>query len=339
MTRIALRPLAAAFALIPCLALALWPIPARAQADSDVPALTRLVIQGDAVRAATDPDSAGIALWVTYDRKTRRWSPPASGPAPVQSHVDSLAGVRVFEGGLFDKFRGSAIALGDGYTLTRGDSGFALLREDGTNLGWPAVTEKDVNAWAGKVRQGLPRDYPEERVRELLDHGRLRNVPGPTMRSRNVRWFGLQGGFTGGEGQLGGLVSYDTDKGQYGVHRHFLLVDASVTRIFAREHEVWIGTARFGERALEGISGLILFRPERNEWRQFSRRNSRIAGDLVWDIAEDDGGLWVTTDRGVSRYGFESKNWTSWYWRRAPDGSGYTLSSKPPGDLAEELVR
>ena len=329
MIRRAVRPLVAAILLVFA--------PAARAEGSDVPALTRLDIQGDAVRAATDPDSTGRSLWVTYDRRANRWSAPVPGPPPALTHADSLASVRVFDGGLFDKFGGTEIALGDGTTLAKRDSGFAFA-QDGKDLGWPPVSEKDIEEAGGKVRQGLPRDYPEERLRQLLDQRRLQNEPGPTVRQGDVRWFGLKGGFAGGVGQMGGLVSYDFARGRWEVRRPFLLVEASATRVYARKGEIWIGTARFGENAIEGITGLILYRPARNEWRQFSSRNSRISGDLVWDIAEDANALWVTTDRGISRYGWESKNWSSWYWRAQKDG-GWALSSKPPGDLVEELVR
>ena len=337
MTRLAVRPLAAAFALLLSLPAA---VPAaRADVPAEIPALTRLEITGDIVRAATDPDSTGHSLWVTFDRKANRWSISATGPAPVVSHTDSLASVRVFDGGLFDKFGGNTLSLGDGYSLARRDSGFAFLRDaDGVEIGWPSVTEEDIQEAGGKVRQGLPRDFPEERLRQLLDQHRLLNEPGPTVRSGDVRWFGLKGGFAGGSGQMGGLLSYDLAESRFKIRRPFHLVEASVTRLFARKDEIWIGTARFGENAITGITGLILFRPARNEWRQFSRRNSRISGDLVWDIAEDSNALWVTTDRGVSRYGFDSKNWSSWFWRPVK-GGGWMLASKPPGDLVEELVR
>jgi hypothetical protein len=333
-----LRPPPAALAVLLCLAVSAPA--ARAEAAPDLPELTRLVIAGDDVRAATDPDSAGRSLWVSYDRKANRWSAPVAGPPPVLTHADSLASVRVFDGGLFDKFGGGTIALGDGMTLAKRDSGFALVRDaDGVELGWPAITHEDIEDAGGKVRQGLPRDYPEERLRQLLDQGRLRNEPGPTVRDGDIRWFGLKGGFAGGSGQLGGLLSYNVATNSFKIHRPFHLVEASATRVFARNGEIWIGTARFGENAIEGITGLILFRPAKKEWRQFSRRNSRISGDLVWDIGQDSNALWVTTDRGVSRYGFDSKNWSSWYWRPVKGGTGYALSSKPPGDLVEELVR
>lgn len=337
MTRLAVRPLAAAFALMLSLPAA---VPAaRAEVPTEIPALTRLEISGDIVRAATDPDSTGQSQWVTFDRKANRWSTFTPGPVPVLSHPDSLASVRVFDGGLFDKFGGSTLSLGDGYTLARRDTGFTLVHDaDGVELGWPAVTEEDIEEAGGKVRQGLPRDFPEERLRQLLDQRRLHNEPGPTVRTGDVRWFGLKGGFAGGAGQMGGLLSYDFAEARFRIRRPFHLVEASVTRLFARKDEIWIGTARFGENAISGITGLILFRPARNEWRQFSRRNSRISGDLVWDIAEDSKALWVTTDRGVSRYGFGSKNWSSWYWRPVK-GGGWLLSSKPPGELVEELVR
>lgn len=314
-----------------------FPRPARADSPPDVPALTHLAIEGDQVRAATDPDSAGRSLWVAYDRKANRWSAPVQGPSPALTREDSLSSVRVFDGGLFDKFGGTTLALGDGTTLAKRDSGFTY-EADGVDLGWPTVTEKDIDEAGGKIRQGLPRDYPEERLRQLLDRHLLKNEPGPTERLGDVRWFGLKGGFAGGVGQMGGLVGYDFSRKRWTVKRPFLLVDASATKLHARKGEVWIGTARFGESSIEGITGLILYRPERNEWRQFSSRNSRISGDLVWDIAEDSNALWVTTDRGVSRYGWDSKNWSSWYWRKQKDAS-WALSSKPPGDLVEELVK
>ena len=326
-------------AIVLAVPIALWASPARAQATPppDTPALTRLDIQGDAVRAATDPDSTGQALWVTWDRKSKRWSDPVHAPAPRLTHADSLGGVRVFDGGLFDKFGGDAIDLGDGSTIARRDSGYALTA-NGEELGWPVVTPQEVDDAGGKIRQGLPRDFPEDRLYQLLGEHRLRNEPGPTVRTGDVRWFGLKGGFTGGLGQIGGLLSYDYAARRYTIKRPFLLVDASITRVYARKGEVWLGTARFGENAIEGITGLILYRPARGEWRQFSRRNSGISGDLVWDISEDSGGLWVTTDRGASRYSWDSKNWSSWYWHRTKAGS-WQLTSKPPGELVEELVK
>jgi hypothetical protein len=326
-----LRPLVAAMIL------ACGTAAAHADAPGDPPALTRLDIKNDVVRAATDPDSIGRALWVTWDRKANRWSEPVAQPAPVLTRADSLAAVRVFDGGLFDKFGGTELLLEDGTVLAKSDTGFALSM--GTeSLGWPPVTPEDVDEAGGKIRQGLPRDFPEDRLYQLLGQHRLLNEPGPTVRAGDIRWFGLKGGFTAGVGQIGGLLSYDFTKKQWNVERPFLLVDASVTRVYARNGEVWIGTARFGESAIEGITGLILYRPSRGEWRQFSRRNSRISGDLVWDIAEDSNALWVTTDRGISRYGFDSKNWSSWYWHPAKAGA-WTLTSKPPGDLVEELVK
>jgi len=224
------RPLRA---VILAILLAFGPAPAgAADAPGDVPILTHLVLDGAQVRAATDPDSTGQALWVTFDPKKSAWSEPVHGaPAPAG---DSLAGVRVFDGGLFDKFPVATLALGDGYTLAHRDTGYALVRDaDGADLGWPVVEEKEIDEWADKIRQGLPRDFPEERLHALYAQHRLRNEPGPTTRLGDVRWFGLKGGFSGGEGQMGGLVSYDPARGRFDVHRHFLSVDVSVTNLSA----------------------------------------------------------------------------------------------------------
>src|SRR5690349_24980041 len=94
--------LALAAFLLACAAL-----PARAVPEA--PALTRIDIRNDVVRAATDPDSAGQVQWIAWDRKSGKWSKPAPGPAPVLTRTDSLAGVRVFDGGLFDKFGGTTL--------------------------------------------------------------------------------------------------------------------------------------------------------------------------------------------------------------------------------------
>ncbi len=313
--------------VLACAALA--PVPARA----DAPSLTHLAVQSDAVRAYTDPDSAGQVLAVTLDPRTRRWSPPAPWTPPPASFADSLGAVRVFAGGLFDQFPRASLDLGDGYTLARRDTGYALAHAgDARAIGWPAVDEDDIEKWGSQVRVGLPRDYPEQRLYLLLARGQLHNEPGPFTRLGDALWFGLKGGFAGGVGQIGGLVGYDPARGRFRVERNFALVEASVTRLCAWQGELWIGTARFGDSAVEGTSGLLLYRPAKGEWRQFSTRNSRISGDLVWDIAGAPDGLWVTTDGGVSCYSFTRKNWSSWYWHPAKRG-GYELTDRPRGDL------
>jgi hypothetical protein len=210
---------------------------------------------------------------------------------------------------------------------------------DGVDLGWPRVTDEDIDDWAGEVRLGLPRDYPADRLRVLLLQKRLQNDPGPTIFALGKRWFAIAGGFTGGDGQLGGLVAFDSTTATFAVTRHALLVDAAVTRLYARGDALWIGTARYGPMSIEGMNGLLLYRPARREWRQFSVRNSRISGDIVWDMAANGDHLWVTTNAGVSRYDLARKLWTSWYWNAAKDGAGYELRNRPPGDLAEELIK
>jgi hypothetical protein len=311
--------------------------PGRATPLADAPSLTHLSVQADAVRAWTDPDSAGVVQAVVFDARTRRWSRPAPWTPPAATFADSLGAVHVFSGGLFDQFPRASLALGDGWTLAHRDTGYALVHDaDGKDYGWPHVSDEDIDKWGPQVRVGLPRDYPEDRLRLLLMRGLLKNEPGPTAVLGDVRWFGLKGGFTGGTGQMGGLIGFDPARGRFTVRRHFALVEASVTRLYARPGELWIGTARFGDNALEGTAGLILYRPDRNEWRQFSSRNSRISGDLVWDIAAAPDGLWVTTDSGVSLYSFARKNFSSWYWHVAKKGGGYELTDRPPGDLDTE---
>ena len=299
------------------------------------------------MRARTAPDSNGTTWSVRWHKLDKRFSAPApdtkaasSSGTSVASAPTSLAGpahdrldqVLVFNGGLFDQFAGkTTIDLGDGFELARRDSGFALL-DHGVDKGWPAVSEDEVDKWGGEVRLGLPRDFPEDQLRTLLAQRQLRNVPGPFVRLGDTLWFGLAGGFTGGEGQLGGLVAYDTKRGAFSVVRHKFIVDVAVTRLLSVGDELWIGTGRYGPSRLEGVRGMLLYRPARREWRQFGLDNSRISGDLVYDALTRGREVWVTTNQGISRYDLDKHLWSSWYWHRASDG-GFELGRDHPLEM------
>ena len=323
--------------------LALGSARAAAAADRDwqeFPSLVTLEVAdgGGVVRALTGPDSTGTVVAVTYDPVTKRWSRPApvAGESTGDPAPRRLDQVLVFNGGLFDQFpERDRLDLGGGFVLARRDTGFALL-EGGEDRGWPVVTEEDLDDWGSEVRLGLPRDYPEDQLRILLAQGRLRNVPGPFVRTGDALWFGLAGGFAGSEGQLGGFVVYDIAGKAFRVVRHKFIVDVAVTRLIALGDELWIGTGRFASSRLEGLRGMLLHRPKRREWRQFAPENSRISGDLVYDSAPEGRHLWVTTNQGVSRYHLDKRLWSSWYWHRAP-GGGFELTRERPVDLAGEF--
>jgi hypothetical protein len=285
--------------------------------------------------ARTAPDSAGRIHTLRFDVEANRWSgPTVEAPAEAPERLDQ---VLVFNGGLFDQFSGrERIELGDGFVLARSDTGFALI-EHGENRGWPVVTEEELDRWGKEVRLGLPRDYPEDQLRSLLLQGRLRNVPGPFVRTGDALWFGLAGGFAGNEGQLGGLIAYDLATRSFRVVRHKFIVDAAVTRLLAVGDELWIGTGRFAPSRLEGLRGMLLHRPKRREWRQFAPENSRISGHLVYDAAVSGRHLWVTTNEGISRYDLERRLWSSWYWHPVDDGEGFELTRERPVDLAGEF--
>ncbi len=307
---------------------------------SDFPALlTLLANTGGGVSARTAPDSAGTSWSVRWDVAAKRFSalsPDGTSTAPAASSTPRLDQVLVFNGGLFDQFSGrDTLDLGDGFALVHRDSGYALL-DHGTDKGWPAVTEDDVSKWGKEVRLGLPRDFPEDQLHTLFDQGRMRNVPGPFVRLGDTLWFGLAGGFTAGEGQLGGLVAYDVPSGTFRVVRHKFMVDVAVTRLLAVGNELWIGTGRYSSSRLEGLRGMLLYRPQRKEWRQFGLDNSRISGDLVYDALPLGRDIWVTTNQGISRYDLDRHLWSSWYWHAA-HGGGYELTQERPVDMAGEF--
>ncbi len=326
------------FVALVALAALLPPTPAAAGRDwSAFPALLTVSFEGPVVRATSGLDAEGRSFVVAFDPARNAWGAPepVGEPAPPPPRLDQ---VLVFNGGLFDQFSpDSTIDLGEGFVLARRDTGFALL-EDGADRGWPPVTEADIEGWSRELRLGLPRDQPDERLWTLFARGRLRNVPGPFVRTPTTLWFGLAGGFAGGEGQIGGLVAYDRATRSFRVVRHKFIVDAAVTRLLALGDELWIGTGRFAPGRLEGLRGMLLFRPGRNEWRQFAPQNSRISGDLVYDAAAAGDHLWVTTDQGVSRYDRKRRLWSSWYWHPAPGPAGYALRTDLPDDPSDALL-
>ncbi len=187
--------------------------------------MTHIWVQAGRVHAATDPDSSGTSWVVLFDPETRAWSRPAAGPTAPRG--DTLSDVRVFSGGLFDKFPQPKIDLGQGFALASSDTGVALER-DGANLGWPAIEPEEIDRWSREARLGLPKDDPAGRLWQLYGEKRLENVPGPFARTASKMWFGLAGGFASGEGQLGGLVSYDPKKSEYKTVRHKFIADAAV---------------------------------------------------------------------------------------------------------------
>ena len=297
----------------------------------EFPALYRLWIDGDAVRARSGADSIGQVQVVAFDAAANRWSRPVAAEPSARDSA-RLDQVLVFNGGLFDQFPATGqIDLGDGFVLARRDTGFALL-DHGTDVGWPVVTWDELDKWGKEIRLGLPRDFPGDQLVMLKEQNRLKNVPGPYVRIGDTLWFGLAGGFAAAEGQLGGLVAYDTKTKSFRVVRHKFIVDVAVTRLIAVDGELWIGTGRFAPAWLEGLRGMLLHRPGRNEWRQFSPDNSRISGDLVYDAAAVGRHLWVTTNGGISRYDLDRKLWSSWYWRRASDG-GFELGRDQPLEM------
>ena len=329
------------FPFIASLLLALVAPHPTAAADRDwqeFPALISLSVVDGVVHARTGPDSSGHVLEMIHNPKTRRWSRSelVVGEATGAPEPKRLDQVLVFNGGLFDQFRDrDRIDLGGAFVLAKSDTGFALL-ENGENRGWPIVTEGDLDRWGSEVRLGLPRDYPEDQLRILLATGRLTNVPGPFVRVGDQLWFGLAGGFAGSEGQLGGLVVYDIRERSFRVVRHKFIADVAVTRLLAVGDELWIGTGRFASSRLGGLRGLLLHRPKRREWRQFSPENSRISGDLIDDALAEGRHLWVTTNQGISRYDLDHRLWSSWYWHRDDDG-GFELTRERPVDLAREF--
>lgn len=329
--------------LLTFLSVLLTAAPAGARDWHAFPPLTSIEIETSEstrstfIRARTAPDSSGQALRVAFLEKTGTWERPAL--VPVNEPGRRLDQVLVFAGGLFDQFAGQpTIDLGSGFTLARRDTGYALL-ENGEDRGWPAVTEDEVDRWGGEVRLGLPREFPEDRLHQLLAMGRLKNVPGPAVVTENGVWFGLAGGFSGGDGQFGGLVVFDRRDRTFHVLRHKYMVDAAVTRLLIVGDDVWMGTGRFGPVSIDGLRGVVLFRPNKREWRQFAPDNSRISGDLVFDLATDGRMLWATTNQGVSRYDRMRRLWTSWYWHPAKDGKGFELTDVLPTDVAEEFIK
>ena len=113
----------------------------------------------------------------------------------------------------------------------------------------------------------------------------------------------------------------------------------------SREREMWIGTRQFGALHYDG-----------REWKGFQGKDSLVANTVRSIVQTEDGSIWASTDRGVSR--FDGETWTAdllpsqlsipheggslkaarsgslWINRFAPDWMRRGWSKAPPLDLA-----
>ena len=274
-------PLAAALVLAALSPVASPPrLAAAAERDwKDFPSLVSIEFEGDVLRARTGPDSSGQVLVVTFDAKENRWSPPvAQAPLPDRERLDQ---VLVFNGGLFDQFSTrERLDLGGGFTLAKSDTGFTLFDKE-ENRGWPTVSEDDIDRWGKEVRLGLPRDYPEDQLRTLLYQGKLRKCPARSSTSGTSCGSASRAGRRAARASSAGSSPTTWREKTFRVVRHKFIADVAVTRLLSVGGELWIGTGRFASSRLEGLRGMLLYRPKRNEWRQFAPENTRISGDLV----------------------------------------------------------
>lgn len=111
-------------------------------------------------------------------------------------------------------------------------------------------------------------------------------------------WFGF-------DRAGGGVCRYDVDQERWHCYQADptgLASDAVDSIVQTRDGALWFGT-----------SGGGLSRFDRERWETFTQANgyrSRLLSDQVHCLAEDGAGaLWITTDRGVNRFFYETGEW------------------------------
>jgi hypothetical protein len=197
----------------------------------------------------------------------------------------------------------------------------------------PPLTEDQVRELAPGIEYGVPSGGGAEFVLNEFRERRTPAVLGPFVRIGDRVYFALQGGFRETTGSIGGLAAFELGDRTWRVHRPRSLVEVYVTEMLVLEGKLWLGTAHQSEGGTVGLSGLVRFDPESDDFRSYVPESSPIAGELVWMVRQYSAdylrleeaalrrSLWLGTDLGLNRFTPESNAWESWVWEKLPDSN------------------
>jgi hypothetical protein len=292
-----------------------------------------------------------LALEVAYrfDAVTRELSPVPIDTATVPSRVREAWEAFRDESSPVVQPRSSRWSVHSKASLHLGRRRFeieerAILVQEGLDFRLHAVPQPswaDVDGWAGALRSGVPAPGAEPYLRAAHEERPPVSRLGPYALSNGRLFFGLQGGFTEGEGGFGGLAIFDLDAESWDVLRPVQLREAAVTDVVPDPNRgtLWIGTVHYGEYGPYPASGLLRFDLQDCTWTGFTTENSGLAGDMVWWLRWTSDGLWVSTENGLSRLDLEDGSFRSFRWSPAAAGSpiAFELKADSPSRKRSQL--
>src|SRR6266516_1862490 len=149
-------------------------------------------------------------------------------------------------------------------------------------------------------------------------------------------WFGLNGGFSGGLGGLGGLVRFNRKTGRVESVWTDELLQAPVTGLAVSDDALWVGTTK-GGYGQPGRVGLLRYDLKTSTWRRYTAENSALPGNLISVIAADGDRLWVATENGIGALDTRTSAWTVWSFALGLDGDTVVHElvegRRPPDDV------
>ncbi len=240
--------------------------------------------------------------------------------------------------------RGDSLRLADGFDLVAipDDSGgsrmaVASARDNGVYLLTPVMTAEDSRRLQPLVAEhwyGIP--YGSE-VADLPIAGLSR----AWVRAGDALWFGLNGGFTEGDGAIGGLLRFDLKTRRVESLWQEDLLQLSVTGLAVVGDGLWIGTLHEGEYGPGGWVGLLRYDLGDGTWARYSADTTVLPSDIVWSVAADGDALWVSTTRGVAQLDTKSGRWRAWHFAASLQGDSIVheiVGAKTAADSAREAA-
>jgi len=135
---------------------------------------------------------------------------------------------------------------------------------------------------------------------------------GPNITRHNTIWFTIN--FYDGEGStgIGGLGLFDLDKRIFGVIRDKFLASCSGGLLTNRGDTIIIATNQSCEYGTYGDNGLVLIDIKKGLLSNIPCAQNTLNGDYFLAMKIIDDVLWITSDRSIISWYFNSNSWNSY---------------------------
>ncbi|MBW7932761.1 MAG: hypothetical protein H3C62_03945 [Gemmatimonadaceae bacterium] len=189
---------------------------------------------------------------------------------------------------------------GADFTVVRMDSTARDDRGRRTGFSYLRVTDDRFN----RVTDLVPMLHPGTRRALLTRYGMTADVDFATISAvtatDSVLWIGLAGGFSEGEGAVGGLFRVNRETGTYVLLLVPSVEAATITGLAAAGRWLWVGTKLPGEYGWHAGQGLARLDAPTLIWQGYAPKEDPLPDDLIEALATDGRLLAVATERGVA---------------------------------------